>query len=213
MFARYLAFTPLVLFAILPIKMFGKKQKTALAGAEAGGNKAGAVTPVAKLAILTTKQKVVRGAVLVPLVAIVVLAGIFLFDKLTDQSAYNNIVKKSNTYSANQQYILAVAAWQGYLKRWPPRAHDFDAYMQLGTYQQALGQTDAALASYLHAEKINPTATAELQAVAAVYEKKGDKAHALQYYQKLRNNYPKNDPVRAAQIAWLNNKIKQLEQK
>src|SRR5207245_832837 len=77
-----------------------------------------------------------------------------------------------------------------------------EAYLQLGSTHQELGETDVAIARYQKVLAFEPKSVPLQTLVGNLYLNKGDLATARKYYEQALAVNP-NSPIAAANRAWV----------
>ena len=100
----------------------------------------------------------------------------------------------SEKLRAKQDYDGAKAVWQATIDGEATEEERYKAYRQIGALDETKGDYAAAIASYLKAVGLTKaTWRPEYEALARCYEKSGDKANALKYYELTLKMYPDSE--------------------
>lgn len=125
--------------------------------------------------------------------------------------AYAAVSGEARAFETNKDYDSAIKKWESYLEQPASTERTYEAHLQIATLKQRNGDIDGALASYLAADKIDPSRATHFEALAKIYEVKKNTGKALEYYKKARDTFPQDHPFRDAEVRWLDKKIKSLE--
>lgn len=152
---------------------------------------------------------VVMGSLLVALILALV---IWLSLRSADSRDYSSAKSRLDQARASRNFDIGIEAMNGYLHGGFYRTHKYEAYLLIGSMYEMKQDYEQALAAYRLAEGSDVKGNgAELEAIARVSEKLGDKTTAAHYYQKVLDAVPDNAPAADSTRGWLKAKIKKLQ--
>jgi tetratricopeptide (TPR) repeat protein len=136
---------------------------------------------------------------------------VWMTAKSADAKDFDAAKSRLDAARAAHQFDVGISAMDSYLHGGWYRANRYEAYIYIGTMYEMKGEWSDALAAYRNAESHNPGGRqAEYGAIARVSERMGDKATAVQYYEKQLNAMQSTGTPDAEDVAWLKKRIATL---